>query len=269
MDVRKRLIKIAQRRKVIRKLWLKKENKLKIGSSVLIAENIHFRNNAVFLEGPGQNVLVDSEGYCRDTRIVMRGEENKLHISGSSVLSENTSVAVRGKRNRIVIEPGCSIRNCSIFIAGNDNNVIFRGENSAFGLDIHIEEDGNLADIGRATSFHGRDGQHIELALDEASAIRLGADCMLSSGIRMRSSDSHSIVDMAGSRLNHAEDIIIGDHCWIGLNAILLKGTCIPAHCIVGAGAVAARSFEREHCVIAGNPATVVREGVDWDRKLV
>ena len=34
MDVRKRLIKIAQRRKVIRKLWLKKENKLKIGSSI-------------------------------------------------------------------------------------------------------------------------------------------------------------------------------------------------------------------------------------------
>lgn len=45
---------------------------------------------------------------------------------------------------------------------------------------------------------------------------------------------------------------------WIGLNALILKGTIIGDNCVVGAGAVVKGKFPA-NCVIAGNPAKIVK----------
>ena len=55
-----------------------------------------------------------------------------------------------------------------------------------------------------------------------------------------------------------AREIIIGKNCFIGCNAIILKGTILGDGCVVGAGAVVSGKFE-SGCVIAGNPAKVIR----------
>lgn len=56
-----------------------------------------------------------------------------------------------------------------------------------------------------------------------------------------------------------AEEIKIGENCFIGCNSIVLKGTVLGDGCVVGAGAVVSGKFE-DHCVIAGNPAKVIRK---------
>ncbi len=53
--------------------------------------------------------------------------------------------------------------------------------------------------------------------------------------------------------------IHIGKNCFIGCNSIILKGTVLGDGCVVGAGAVVCGTFE-ENCVIAGNPAKVIRK---------
>ena len=55
-----------------------------------------------------------------------------------------------------------------------------------------------------------------------------------------------------------AKPIIIGKNCFIGCNAIILKGTILGDNCIVGAGAVVSGIFEA-NSIIAGNPAKVIR----------
>lgn len=55
------------------------------------------------------------------------------------------------------------------------------------------------------------------------------------------------------------KEIIIGKNCFIGCNSILLKGTVLGDGCVVGAGAVVCGEFE-DGCVIAGNPARVIRK---------
>ena len=92
---------------------------------------------------------------------------------------------------------------------------------------------------------------------------------MLSHGIQIRSTDSHSIVNMNGDRINPAQNVVIGDHCWIGLQSIILKGTVLGHHCVVGAGAVCSKKYDECNCVLVGNPAKISKENIDWDRKFV
>lgn len=55
-----------------------------------------------------------------------------------------------------------------------------------------------------------------------------------------------------------SREINIGRNCFIGCNSIILKGTVLGDGCVVGAGAVVCGKFEH-NCVIAGNPARIVK----------
>ncbi len=56
-----------------------------------------------------------------------------------------------------------------------------------------------------------------------------------------------------------APPIRLGRHCWLGMNSIILPGVTLGDHTVVGAGAVVTKSHEEGHCVLAGNPARVIR----------
>ena len=60
------------------------------------------------------------------------------------------------------------------------------------------------------------------------------------------------------SDLVPSREIKIGKNCFIGCNSIILKGTVLGDGCVVGAGAVVCGKFE-DNCVIAGNPARVIK----------
>ena len=53
--------------------------------------------------------------------------------------------------------------------------------------------------------------------------------------------------------------IILGENCWIGMNAVILPGVTLGPGTSVGAGAVVTRSFPEGNCIIAGNPARILR----------
>ena len=55
-----------------------------------------------------------------------------------------------------------------------------------------------------------------------------------------------------------AKNVTIGDSCWIGMNAVILPGVTLGPHTTVGAGSIVTHSFEG-HCIIAGNPAKIIR----------
>ena len=52
----------------------------------------------------------------------------------------------------------------------------------------------------------------------------------------------------------------IGNRCWIGSHAVILPGVILGDHTIVAAGAIVNKSFPIGHCVLAGNPAIIVKE---------
>lgn len=64
----------------------------------------------------------------------------------------------------------------------------------------------------------------------------------------------------------------VGDHCVIGMGAILLNGAVLAEHCLVGAGAVVTGKMNAPAgSLILGNPAQVVKpltdEQIDYIHK--
>lgn len=54
--------------------------------------------------------------------------------------------------------------------------------------------------------------------------------------------------------------VTIGDYCWIGMNATILPNVILGNHTIVAAGAVVTRSFPEGYCILAGNPARIIKQ---------
>lgn len=68
---------------------------------------------------------------------------------------------------------------------------------------------------------------------------------------------NHKVTDL--NRHEPPKPIVLGESCWIGMNSVILPGVTLGDRTIVGAGAVVTKSFEKGNCVIAGNPAKVIR----------
>lgn len=90
--------------------------------------------------------------------------------------------------------------------------------------------------------------------------IEIGEDTIFAQNVIVRDSDYHHIE----GHVNHAP-ILIGNHVWIGTNAIILKGVHIGDGAVVGAGSVVTNDVPA-HSLVAGNPAKVVKTNITWHR---
>ncbi|RDV14868.1 acyltransferase [Pontibacter diazotrophicus] len=91
-------------------------------------------------------------------------------------------------------------------------------------------------------------------------SIRIGHGVAISKGVIIRDSDNHIV---NGNTKNVSLPIVIGDHVWIGLRAIVLKGVTIGEGAIIAAGSVVNRDVPAR-CLVAGVPAKVVKREVIW-----
>ena len=86
--------------------------------------------------------------------------------------------------------------------------------------------------------------------------IHIGEPVHIAPGVSLIAAN-HDVYDI--DKHEKFEDIIIEDYSWIGANATILPGVHLGPHTIVGAGSVVTKSFPEGYCVIAGNPATIIR----------
>lgn len=251
-------------------LWF---NKIQADKNCLSASNIHFRSNEIVVTRKKNNHIVfGKKAYLRDGKIYVNGGNNHIEVQEGAVIygdSVSQIFHVDGNNNRIIVGANCRINQTTFFIWGSNNTIILGDNCSTMGLELHIEQDNNTIQIGNGSTFHGRNGYPIHIAVDEGSRVVIAEDCMFANGIQIRSTDSHSIVDLNGKRINPAKDIYIGEHCWIGLGAIILKDSEIMPHTVVAAGAICSKKYRETNCILAGNPAKVVKREVDWDRKFL
>ncbi len=91
--------------------------------------------------------------------------------------------------------------------------------------------------------------------------IEIGEDAAIAENVCIRDSDNHLILNQPNYSMK--APVKIGNHVWIGMNAIILKGVTIGDGAIIAAGSVVTRDVP-ERCLVAGVPAKVVKENMEW-----
>lgn len=115
---------------------------------------------------------------------------------------------------------------------------------SAYGGKIEI---GNNSYIGDRTEIHS--GESVKIG----SGVNIAWDCnILDRDYHAFESDSEVV-----------KSVVIGDHVWIGCRSIILKGVTIGEGAVVAAGSTVTHDVP-PGCLVAGNPARVIKENIKW-----
>lgn len=171
-------------------------------------------------------------------------------------------IQINGDGNKVVLEKNAMLLNSSIKITGNHSIVVLESNSYISGAELWVENDKCELKIGERTFV----GHHSHLACTEnGSKLLIGNDSMISSYVQIRTGDSHSIISLDGVRINPAQSVIIGEHCWIGEGAKVLKGVVLAGNDVVSTGAIVTKSFG-QNILLGGVPATVLKEKITWDK---
>ena len=118
--------------------------------------------------------------------------------------------------------------------------------------------------------FWGRGASAVGLSVElegEGRSCVIGDDALISNGVWVRNYDMHAVHDLAsGRQINRPPcDTVLERHVWLGQDALLLNCEWIGMGSIIGARALA-KGVVPPHCIAAGTPARVLREGTSWGR---
>jgi acetyltransferase-like isoleucine patch superfamily enzyme len=92
--------------------------------------------------------------------------------------------------------------------------------------------------------------------IQAVNPIYIGDYTQIASNVGLISAN-HNLYDLREQEAG--KPIRIGKYCWLGMGVIILPEVELGDFTIVGAGAVVSKSFPEGHCVIAGNPAKIVK----------
>lgn len=198
-------------------------------------------------------------------RITQKGSGNR--IAGiDRCRMKGVRIYISGSSNEIEIGEMSTLTDVSISIHGSGNRIILGRRNFLTGCSFCIEDDGNRIETGEHTYIYN----NTELSAIEGTTLTVGADCLFSADITIRTGDSHSILNREGKRINPSADVSIGNHVWIGKGASVLKSSRIAENCVVGTGAVITGSAPvQAGTILAGSPARIVKTDITWSQQRV
>lgn len=198
------------------------------------------KKSSFFVKNNNNILCFKKKSLVKNSHIIVEGSNNILYIDKETLLT-NSYIKIEGNDNKIFIGANCCLKNLTIDMK-NENSVIKIGDKTS------IEE-------ARITSF-------------EPYKIEIGKDCMFSADIVIMNTDVHKIYDTTTKlKTNEGKEISIGNHVWLGIRTIVLKGVNIGDNSIVAAGSIVTKDV-KANTVVSGNPARQVKENRNWSRDL-
>lgn len=160
-----------------------------------------------------------------------------------------------------------------ILNARGDSRRITIGHNSVVGGELFVFAHGGQISIGD-WCFIGPGSR-----IWSGGSINIGNRVLISHNVNIFDNQTHPISPRLRHRQvreiyarGHPKDIDlqdtelrICDDAWVGAGAIVLRGVTVGKASVVAAGSVVTSNVP-EYCIVAGNPARIVRELTDLER---
>lgn len=115
--------------------------------------------------------------------------------------------------------------------------------------------------FGRNIDFHVDDLNNFQgpvyYQTFDCARIKLGRGVLIARGSALITTNH----DLANPDVHtEPKNIELGDHCWLGANAVIMPGVVLGPHTVVGANAVVTKSFPDGWCVLGGVPAKRIKD---------
>lgn len=136
-------------------------------------------------------------------------------------------------------------------------NAVLRVHDSlslAYKATIEIHKD---AEVEVGSAFINSDA--VVLA---AKKIQIGHGCLISRMVFIFDADHHPIYNEAGEQINQPKPVIIGDHVWIGLQSVIVRGSKIGEGAVIAANSLVGGKI-KAGTMASGNPARSYSE-IKW-----
>lgn len=182
-------------------------------------------------------------------------EGGKILIQGDTVLdiSRKAHIRVSGKLVLGASDWSDDNRYSGLKIDENGILQVERKEQIFAGSYISIGKNAKLELLGDGFINHGCN-------IDCCQLVRIGKGTVIAKQVLIRDSDNH---EMLYEGYVKTEPVIIGEHCWIGMRACILKGVTIGNGAVIAAGAVVVNDVP-PNTVVAGVPAKIVKKDISW-----
>jgi acetyltransferase-like isoleucine patch superfamily enzyme len=201
---------------------------------------------------------------CHDSDssfILVLSSHLRYKISRKNILANNNTI-IKGHENihtSGLLEIGMShvgfMHKHDITYLNINGSLVFNGDYSI--------GKGCRFDIGSsAVAKMGRGFVNANTNFIIMNGITIGNDCAISWNCEFLDEDFHTIT--YSGKNERSPSIEIGNHVWIGSNVTVLKGSKIPDGCVVASRSVVCSVFENPNCLLAGNPARVIKENIEW-----
>lgn len=202
-------------------------------------------------------------------RLRKSGRKNIIDVNHADL--HRLKIRISGQNNTVRIgklKPGKAI--VEIRVHGEGNEVTL-GDNISVSQSLRIYAGAAHPNMGPVQGVKIEIGTGcscenvLMITYNSHAEIKIGQNCMFSFGINIYHTDGHPILDAQSRQvINRVRNLSIGNHVWVGANTTILKNVIIGNESIIGWGSVVSGKFPKDNCIIAGNPAQVVREGVTW-----
>ncbi len=145
-------------------------------------------------------------------------------------------------------------RPCSLYM--NDHSILTSDGFTMFeGADIYVGSYAKL-ELGKQSYMNAS-------TIECGKYIRIGDKCAIASHVIIQDTDYHTTYDNNDQPKPMTQPIIINNHVWICEGVTILKGVTIGEGSIIAAKAVVTNNVP-PHCLVAGNPAKIIKENVRW-----
>jgi acetyltransferase-like isoleucine patch superfamily enzyme len=197
-------------------------------------------------------------GWLFTAYLSARYPGNTLYFRG--IVTRWPVIRIRGRDNTITVGPGFRGKRLEVEVRGDGNVLQVSNLRSRSRVSFWLDE-GSTLQVGPGSTI-----EEAAIAATEATKVAIGSDAMLATGVDIRSGDSHSIILESGQRTNYASDVFIGDHVWVCAKVTILKGSSVGQNSVIATGSLVAGSSFEAGSLIAGCPARLRRQGVNWLR---
>lgn len=211
--------------------------------------------------------------------VALSSDYHFIPLTNESIAEYKLRVENAGSNNILFLHKNAATPNHARFILNGNNSIFLIDEHSALSGDIIAESNCTCVVLGHQHSlrvwihlynngelFWGKHARTYgaRIWVEGGRRVVVGDDCLFSEGIKIRTTDHHSIIDLTtGQQINAQADVEIGRHVWLGDNVTVVKGVTIGTGAIIGTGSVVTRSVPEAE-LWAGSPARMLRQNVSW-----